>query len=134
MRVLTSFYCTVIAALALMVPAVLAPAVLASVNPDISGDWLRSDGTARIHIAPCGPQVCATNTWIKDTSRDEQVGDRLVMTLEPQGTSTLIGAAFDVRRKLSYSMNIVIDRNSMVARGCVIAGIVCKTMNWNRVQ
>ena len=127
MRTLTLLSCAAVAATALA-----APALLANVNPDISGDWLRTDGTARIHIAPCGPQLCATNTWIKDATHDEQVGDQLIMTLQPQGDSSLTGAAFDVRRKLNYSMNIVIDQHSMVARGCVVAGVVCKTMSWTR--
>lgn len=127
MRTLTLLSSTAFAATAL-----IAPSLLANASPDISGNWLRSDGTARIHIAPCGPQLCATNTWIKDASHDEQVGDQLIMTLQPQGDSSLTGAAFDVRRKLNYSMNIVIDQHSMVSRGCMVSGVVCKTMSWTR--
>ena len=123
---------TLLSSAAFAATVLIAPALLANVNPDISGNWLRTDGTARIHIAPCGPQLCATNTWIKDATHDEQVGDQLIMTLQPQGDSSLTGAAFDVRRKLNYSMNIVIDQHSMVARGCVVAGVVCKTMSWTR--
>jgi uncharacterized protein (DUF2147 family) len=115
-----------------MVANLLAAPLLASTSPDISGNWLRTDGTARIKIASCGAQICAVNTWIKDTIRDERVGDRLVMTLEPLSDSKLFGAAFDVRRNRSYSIDITIDRNSMQTRGCLIKGIVCKTMSWNR--
>jgi uncharacterized protein (DUF2147 family) len=122
-----------IALVALAVPLVAVP-LLASSAPDISGDWVRSDGTARVHIASCGTQFCAINTWIKDQSRGEQVGDRLIMTLEPQGASALVGAAFDVRRRLSYSLQISVDRNSMQTHGCVIKGIVCRTMSWTRAQ
>lgn len=115
-----------------MVAALIAHPLFASAGPDISGEWLRSDGTLRVNIAACGSQICAINTWIKDTNREDQVGDKLIMTLEPQGDSRLIGAAFDVRRKQSYSLNITIDRNTMLTHGCMIKGVLCKTMSWNR--
>ena len=118
--------------IAASVASLLAAPLLASTGPDISGNWLRTDGTARINIASCGEQICAVNTWMKDTIGDEKVGDRLVMTLEPLSDSRLSGAAFDVRRNRSYSLDITIDRNSMQTHGCLIKGIVCKTMSWNR--
>lgn len=114
------------------VASLLAAPLLASTGPDISGNWLRTDGTARIRITSCGAQICAINTWIKDTIRDEKVGDQLVMTLEPRGESNLSGAAFDVRRNRSYSIDITVDRNTMQTHGCLIKGIVCKTMSWHR--
>jgi uncharacterized protein (DUF2147 family) len=46
------------------------------------GVWLRDDGNAVVRIAPCGSNICATNLQIKDTSKGEQVGDRLVMALD----------------------------------------------------
>ena len=36
--------------------------------PDPSGTWNRGDGNAKVRIAPCGSNICATNVWIKDTS------------------------------------------------------------------
>jgi uncharacterized protein (DUF2147 family) len=118
--------------IAAIVTSLLAAPLLASTGPDIAGNWLRTDGTARIKISSCGAQICAVNTWIKDTIRDEKVGDRLVMTLETLSDSRLFGAAFDVRRNRSYSIDITIDRNTMQTRGCLIEGIVCKTMDWSR--
>lgn len=128
MRVPSLLSCLVV------VIALLARPLFASTGPDISGEWQRSDGTLRVHIAACGPQICAISTWIKDTSRGEQVGDKLVMTLEPQGDSRLIGAAFDVRRKQSYSLSITVERNTMLTHGCMIKGVLCKTMSWSRSQ
>jgi uncharacterized protein (DUF2147 family) len=128
------FIMTLIAAvLAVVMSPVLAAAE--ADGPDIAGDWLRNDGSARIHVASCGPQMCATNTWIKDETSGEFVGDRLVMTLRPQGTSRLVGAAFDVRRNMIYSVQISINNgDSMRTHGCLVEGIVCKTMSWTRTQ
>jgi uncharacterized protein (DUF2147 family) len=118
--------------IAVTAAALIAQPLFASAGPDISGSWLRSDGTLRVNIAACGPQICAVNTWIKDTNREDQVGDKLIMTLEPEGDSRLIGAAFDVRRNQSYSLNITIDQNTMLTHGCMIKGVLCKTMSWSR--
>ena len=126
------FYIAPLAWIAAIVVSLLAAPLLASTGPDISGNWLRTDGTARINVSSCGAQICAVNTWIKDTIRDEKVGDQIVMTLEPRGGSNLSGAAFDVRRNRSYSIDITVDRNTMQTHGCLIKGIVCKTMSWNR--
>ncbi len=94
---------------------------------------MRSDGNSRVHIAPCGPQICAVSTWIKDTSGDEQVGDRLVMTLESHGETALVGAAFDVKRNRNYALKIsFVGPDTMQTQGCLLKGMLCKTMNWTR--
>ncbi|MBV8652194.1 MAG: DUF2147 domain-containing protein, partial [Alphaproteobacteria bacterium] len=99
----------------------------------ISGDWSRADGEARITIAPCGERLCATNTWIKDPGKGELVGDRFVMSLRPQQPAVLAGDAFDIRRGATYSIRISFDRDAMTTRGCIVGGIVCRTVSWVRV-
>lgn len=101
---------------------------------DISGSWLRGDGNIRVVIAPCGSKICVTNAWIRDQSDGEAVGDRLEMALEPQGPATLVGTAFDVKRNLNYSLRISIDNERMNSQGCVVRGVLCKTMSWTRDQ
>jgi uncharacterized protein (DUF2147 family) len=119
--------------IALAASALLTLPVSASTSPDISGDWMRADGKTRVHIAPCGPQICAVSTWIRDKSGDEQVGDRLVMTLEAQSATALVGDAFDVKRNRNYSLKIsFVGPDTMQTRGCMMKGIVCKTANWTR--
>ena len=98
----------------------------------ITGAWMRTDGGSRIFVEPCGERLCAVNTWIKDPSKDEAVGDRLVMTLQPRDPVRLAGEAFDEKRGLKYSLLISVGDNAMTTQGCVLSGIVCKTMNWTR--
>ncbi|MEP6566716.1 MAG: DUF2147 domain-containing protein [Mesorhizobium sp.] len=108
-------------------------AIAASV-PDPNGVWMRGDGNARVRIAPCGSDICATNLWIKDTSGGENVGDRLVMTIKPKSADTLVGKAFDPKRHLTFAIQVKVKKASLVTRGCVIGGIVCKNVNWSRVN
>ena len=98
----------------------------------ITGDWWRSDGALRINVAPCGDRLCAVNTWTRDTGGSHAVGDRLVMTVQPREPETLAGEAFDERRGMTYSLLISIGRDAMTTRGCLLAGVVCRTMSWTR--
>ena len=98
----------------------------------IMGAWLRTDGGTRISVEPCGERFCAVNTWVKDPSKGEAVGDRLVMTLQPRDPVRLAGEAFDEKRGVKYSLLISVAEDAMTTQGCVLSGIVCKTMNWTR--
>lgn len=103
-------------------------------QPDPSGVWMRGDGNARVRIASCGGDLCATNLWIKDTSGGEAVGDKLVMTVKPASETTLKGKAFDPKRDLTYSITIKVAKSSLSTRGCIIGGVVCKTVSWSRAK
>lgn len=115
--------------------ALLAGAVLtagpAVAEPDVNGVWMRDDGNARVRIAPCGDDLCATNLWIKDTSGGEAVGDRLVMDVKPEGDK-LAGTAFDAKRNRSYSIAITAQGATMSTRGCILGGVLCKSVGWTR--
>jgi uncharacterized protein (DUF2147 family) len=115
--------------------ALIASGVPAIAATDVTGNWARGDGNARIQIIRCGPQLCATNTWIGNTSRGEAIGDKLVMTLEAQSDSVLAGEAFDQKRDRTYSIRISVQQPSrMTISGCVLRGLLCKTENWTRIQ
>ncbi len=115
-----------ILALALRVPALANSA-------DPSGVWLRDDGNARVRIAPCGSNICATNLWIKDTSGGEEVGDRLVLTLKPEGADKLSGEAFDPKRNRRFAMTLTVKPDGLSTRGCII-GVLCKTVTWTPAE
>ena len=113
--------------------AVLISATGAAAEPDPSGDWLRGDGNAKVRIAPCGGNICATNTWIKDSSKGEEVGDKLVMTVKPDSATTLSGKAFDPKRNLTYAITIKVAKTSLSTKGCIV-GVLCKNVSWSRAK
>ena len=102
-------------------------------GPTITGDWSRNDGGSRINIGPCGELLCAVNTWIRDPAEGELVGDRLVLALQPRDPNALTGEAFDERRKLRYSLLISVNGNAMTTEGCLVNGVLCKSLRWIRV-
>lgn len=122
----------VLAASAMMLFVV--PFAQAQQSADPSGVWLRDDGNARVQIAPCGDNICATNLWIGDTSKGEAPGDRLVMSLKPKSADTLAGTAYDEKRDKTYSITVQVSDRSLVTRGCILGGILCKNVHWKNAQ
>lgn len=96
------------------------------------GDWARSDGKTRIHVASCGAAVCARNTWVRHGVSSEKVGDRLILRVKPAGAGHWSGSAFDPQRDKSYAIGVRAADTHMTTRGCVMGGFVCESMNWSR--
>lgn len=122
-----------IAPLCILGFVVLAPAGAQASNA-LLGEWARGDGVARVRIAPCGGDFCAINTWIRPGVADEKAGDRLVMSVKPAGPAQWSGMAFDPQRDRSYKISINVGGASMTTRGCVLGGLLCKSVGWTRIS
>ena len=115
--------------------SLIASSASAAVAPDLTGNWMRADGGARIEMSHCGTKLCATNTWVRDINGGEAPGDKLVMTLEHQSDAVLDGVAFDQKRDRTYAIRISIPQaGRMTTRGCVLIGMICKTIDWTRAR
>lgn len=100
----------------------------------IAGKWMRGDGDALVRIAPCGSKICATNLWIGDTSKGEEVGDRLVMSLTADSEVSYSGTAYDPKRKLSYSVVVIARDGGLTTRGCFVGKLICKNVYWKSAK
>ncbi len=101
---------------------------------DIDGQWARGDGNAKVRIASCGSDICATNTWIKPGTPKEKKGDRLVMSIKPGANGVYSGTAFDPQRDMSYKLTVTVNGNKMTTKGCIVAGLLCKGIDWTRIN
>jgi uncharacterized protein (DUF2147 family) len=98
------------------------------------GDWARSDGKTKIHVASCGEAVCARNTWVRRGVSGEKVGDRLILKVKPAGAGKWSGSAFDPQRHETYSITVHVADRRMTTHGCALAGLVCASMKWTRTN
>jgi uncharacterized protein (DUF2147 family) len=119
-----------VAALALF----LAGSAALSAETPLHGKWMREDRNALVTVGPCGRQLCATNTWIGETSWGEEVGDRLVMTLEQTSDGVLSGEGYDPKRDLTVKVRLEVSETRLISRGCILLGLLCKTVSWQRVD
>lgn len=103
-------------------------------GPDPFGQWVRGDGNAKVKIVQCGANLCAINTWIKPGTPSEKAGDKLVMTVKPTSGTVLTGTAFDPQRDASYKIIMTVVDNTMTTKGCILGGLLCKGVNWTRIN
>ena len=101
---------------------------------DIEGNWARGDGNAKVRIAPCGSDLCAINTWIKRGTPKEKEGDKLVMNITAGADGVYSGTAFDPQRDMSYNLTVTVNGDTMSTRGCIVAGLLCKGIDWTRLN
>jgi uncharacterized protein (DUF2147 family) len=101
-------------------------------EPSPLGEWARGDGKALVRIEPCAGAFCAVNTWIKPGTTDEKVGDKLVLNVTPSGSSAFTGEAFDPQRNMTFRMRMDVGPATMTTHGCVLGGLICKTMSFRR--
>ncbi len=117
---------------------ILSASVTEAAGLEPAGIWMRGDDNAKVDIGPCQvdgvSKICATNLWIKDSSKGEAVGDRLIMTMKWTADNKLTGEAYDPKRDRSYSIVMTIGSDRMTTRGCVFLGLLCKTVSWKRLN
>ena len=98
------------------------------------GQWARGDGNARVRLAQCGENICATNTWIKPGTPSEKAGDVLVMKVKPVSDTEYAGSAFDPQRDMTYKITMTLNGDSMTTKGCILGGLLCKGVNWSKIK
>lgn len=54
------------------------------------------------------------------------------MTVEPDARGRLSGTAFDPKRDLTNSIRIDMREASLVTRGCILGGLLCRSVDWSR--
>ena len=98
------------------------------------GVWMRQEGVARVKIAPCGASLCGTIVWLKDTNGPGHLGQRVFFDMTSSGPNTWAGTAFNPEDGKTYSGKLAVSGNMLTTTGCAFGGLICKSMNWSRVD
>jgi uncharacterized protein (DUF2147 family) len=101
---------------------------------DIHGLWQRGDGVARVNVVPCGTSLCMINTWIHNSTAGEKVGDKLIVKVSSSSDNWVKGTAFDPQRDRSYAIEMKVAGDHMSTTGCIVGGMLCKTVEWTRMH
>ncbi|WP_316189897.1 DUF2147 domain-containing protein [Bradyrhizobium sp. SZCCHNS1054] len=120
------------------VAAVLISASAIAAAPAADGlsgtSWLGDNGGTRIRFVPCGSALCGTISWLRDTSGKAKIGQRVFFDLKPSGENQWDGKAFDPDTGKNYTGSVQISGATLITKGCVLAGVMCETMNWARAN
>jgi uncharacterized protein (DUF2147 family) len=99
-----------------------------------NGVWARDDGLVRARFGPCGDAICAVNIWVRNPEGSEKTGDRIVMSVRETSPDHWTGSAFDPQRDKTFTMDMNVEGARMTTRGCVLGGLVCKSVGWTRLS
>jgi uncharacterized protein (DUF2147 family) len=99
-----------------------------------TGVWRRSDGTSKVRVAPCGEALCGTIVWLKDPESPAKVGQRVFFDMRPDGANAWAGKAFNPEDGKTYSGKMTVSGDAMTTKGCVLGGMLCKSVSWRRAE
>ncbi len=122
--------------------AILALPSAALAKAPLEGQWRNPKGSVVVRVAACGSAYCGTVIDASAKARaaarkggtSSLVGTRILSGVRAQGDGTYRGRAFDPKRNIHAPATIRLrDGSTLVIKGCVLGGIICKEQRWTRV-
>ena len=114
--------------------AVLAATMGTALAGDPSGVWLRENGQSKVRIGSCGGQLCGHIVWLHDNDGPARLGQRVFYGMTPDGENSWSGHAFNPEDGKTYNGKMTLSGGSLTTSGCVLGGLICKTVHWSRAK
>ena len=112
--------------------------ILASVGTasagGVTGTWLHQDGGSKVRFAPCGQALCGTIVWLKEANGPAKVGEKVFYDMVPAGGDNWTGKAFEPSSGKEYTGKMTLAGDSLTTAGCVLGGLICKSIVWSRAK
>ncbi|QLP96248.1 MAG: DUF2147 domain-containing protein [Rhodoblastus sp.] len=118
---------------AMLLAAALSALAGAATAAEATGNWMRSDGAAKVRISPCGDALCGSISWLKDPEESKgRVGQRVFFDMKPDGANAWAGKAFNPEDGKTYTGKMSLSGDSLTTKGCALGGLICKSVSWRR--
>ena len=105
--------------------------------------WRNPSNSVHVHVYPCGKSRCGTVVWANAKAKADSarggtknlVGTELFREFREVSPKVWKGKVFvpDLNKVFSGTGTIK-DKDTVVARGCLIGSIGCKSQTWKRVR
>jgi uncharacterized protein (DUF2147 family) len=116
-----------------VIAGALAASVSAASAASLNGEWLQADGKAKVRFSDCGDAICGAISWLKDpTSDPARLGQRVFYGMKPAGDNLWKGSAFNPEDGKTYSGKLTLSGEHLTTSGCVLGGLICKSVEWSR--
>ena len=120
----------------------LSPAAAEAQQPGQDNVWRNPKNSVHIRVHPCGKSRCGKVVWANDKAKADSarggtpnlVGTELFRDFREVSPKVWKGKVFvpDLNRIFTGTGTIK-DQNTVVARGCLMGKIGCKSQTWTRV-
>lgn len=108
-----------------------------------ASEWRNPSNSVHIRLRPCGEErMCGTVIWASEKAKadarrggtDQLIGANLFRDFRRVAPGQYKGRVFvpDINRTFSGQMRV--EGDSMIGKGCVLAGIICKQQVWKRIS
>lgn len=113
---------------------ILAGGIAGASAQEVLGVWERDTGASRVRFSKCGDALCGTISWLKDQSGPAKLGQRIFFDMKPSGANKWNGSAFNPEDGKTYSGTMTLSGNSLTTAGCVLGGLICRSVKWSRTN
>ena len=131
------------AGVAAIVCAVSTFAGTADAQTQPTGVWRNPRNSVHVRIQPCGRELCGTVVWASARAQEKAraagtanlVGAQLFRQFQPVGNSLWGGRVFvpDRARTVSGTLRPT-GPNAVVASGCLMGRMLCRSQTWTRIS
>jgi len=107
------------------------------------GIWSNPKGSVHVEVRPCGDAACGFVVWANAKAQadarkggtENLIGLQIFRDFERESDGSWKGKVFvpDLNRTFSGGA-IPIDARTLRTRGCIFAGLGCKSQIWTRVD
>lgn len=98
----------------------------------LNGVWLRDNGKSKVRVGPCGDSICGYISWLKDNDGPSKVGQRVFYNMKESGANAWTGNAFNPEDGKTYNGKMTLSGNTLATSGCVLGGLICRSVSWSR--
>ena len=104
--------------------------------------WRNPRDSVHVRFDPCGTQLCGTVIWASDKaiadaargSKTPLVGTSIFRNFHVDAPNVWRGKVYVPDLGQNFSGRITRQGDQMIGRGCILAGLVCKSQTWSRVR
>lgn len=128
---------------AILIAAASALPAASFAQTPLEGQWRNAKGSVVVRVEQCGSVWCGT---VVDASEKAKagarkggtrnlIGTRILTAVRPTGEDVFRGQAFDPKRNVRVPATIrVVSPSTLVVKGCLIGGLLCKEQRWTRIS
>jgi uncharacterized protein (DUF2147 family) len=116
--------------------------LLLSPDPLAGTTWRNPRDSVHVRFEACGTELCGTVTWASDKavadaakgSKRPLVGTRIFRDFRQVRPDRWKGKVYVPDINLTFNGTVTLVGDTLVGRGCLFAGIGCKSQTWQRVS
>ena len=118
-------------------------AATAPVPQQLEGKWTNPKKSVVLAVSTCGKAYCGKVAWASDKARTDAskggtpnlIGTELISGFVPDGRGGWKGRIFLPKQNIRAGGTIrMVGRDTLLVKGCALAGMSCKEQSWRRID